>query len=40
MTDHNEKPDEANAALTILIVEDEKELRRFLRAALTTQGYP
>lgn len=40
MTDHSENPDETNAALTILIVEDEKELRRFLRAALTTQGYP
>lgn len=40
MTDHNEKPDETNATLTILVVEDEKELRRFLRAALTTQGYP
>lgn len=28
-----------SAPRTILIVEDEKELRRFLRAALTAQGY-
>ena len=40
MTDPSEKADAANGGLTILIVEDEKELRRFLRAALTTQGYP